>query len=220
MINFYQARENMVNGQIETAGVTNLALLDSFGAVPREEFVPEAIQSISYRDEDIDIGHGRYLMSPIVHAKLLQAAQPQSHEVVLDVGCGSGYSSAILSPLVSTVVALDKDEDLLGEAGQCWKALGLCNIASLKGDLRKGAPDGAPFDLIIVNGAVSEIPQILVDQLSDTGRLMTVLKLSGRVMGQAVMVRKNSDGAPSVVPLFDASASYLPEFMPSVTFRF
>lgn len=220
MKDFSLAREKMVEGQILTAGVVSPQLLGSFGDIPREIFVPEKLKTVAYKDEDVSVAEGRFLLEPIVHAKLLQAADLQKGDIVLDVGAGTGYSSAILSPSVMTVVALESEEKLLSKAGKLWGKMGLCNIVAVQGDLVTGAQKNAPFDVIFINGAVGKIPEGLVAQLSSSGRLVTVLKPKGHVMGRAVVVRKNADGSASVKEIFDAATPYLPEFMPESSFRF
>lgn len=210
----------MVNSQIETAGVSDAAILASFSAVPREAFVPDGLKDIAYLDDETRTAQGRFLMTPHVHAKLLQGAKLQPHEVVLDVGCGNGYSAAVLSPLVMTVIALERDKGMLQKAAKHWKNLNLCNIVPLEGCLAAGAPEHGAFDLIIINGGVAEIPQTLVEQLSPTGRLVTVLRPQGKLPGKAVIVRRSSGDKFSVVDLFDAATGYLPEFAPTDAFSF
>lgn len=220
MTDFKQARKSMVDSQIATAGVSGRAILDAFLKTPREIFVPKALQGICYSDQDIEISKGRFLLSPMVHAKLLQAAQPKLGDVVLDISCAGGYSSAILSSLVTTVMALDSDGSLLSKAEKKWKEVDANNVVSVLGDLITGAKKHAPFDLIILNGAVSEIPVKLVEQLSDSGRLVTILQETSRKMGCAVLVQKNSGEGFSVKRLFDAHAPFLAELSPLNTFVF
>lgn len=220
MTDFTQARKNMVDSQIAPNGVTDSGILDAFSNIPREIFVPKAMQGICYSDQDIEIVKGRYLLSPMVHAKLIQAAQPKTSDVVLDVASANGYSSAILSSLVTTVLALDTDESLLAKSAKNWKDVTVSNIVSITGALATAGVQHAPFDLIVINGAVAEIPAKLVAQLSDTGRLVTVLQDNPRKVGRAVLVRKNTDGGFSVKTLFDAHAPYLTEFSPENAFVF
>lgn len=219
-LDFHKARVNMVDAQIHTAGVVDECLLESFRCVPREAFLPEKLRGVAYVDESLAMGKGRYLLEPRVHGKMLEAARLCPEDVVLDIGVGTGYSSAILAPLVMTVVALDDSKRYLDKAARLWEKLGVCNVVAIERDMTRGTPEHAPFTLIVVNGAVSRVPQELVDQLSPGGRLVAVLNPDNSPMGQAVVVRKTANGHYSVVRLFDASAYYVPGFEPDSKFSF
>lgn len=219
MLDYIKARKNMVDGQIHTAGVVNPLILESFGGTPREIFVPESLRPVVYGDENITVSPGRFILEPITHARLLQAAEPRPSDIVLDVAVGTGYSSAILSSLVMTVIALDKPEFMMA-AQRNWQSLGLCNVVPVEGDPQDGLSSSAPFDLIVVNGAVSEIPAALASQLSDDGRLIAIVKDAGQVMGKAVLVKKNKSGGYASRVLFEAGVPYLPEFKPEPAFCF
>jgi protein-L-isoaspartate(D-aspartate) O-methyltransferase len=220
MSDFNVARTNMVDCQIHPAGILLPGLLESFQTVPREKFVPENLRSIAYTDGDIPLGEGRFLLEPGVHARLIQAAEPKCTDVVLDIGGGSGYAAAIMSPLVTTVVALEDKQKLLTLATRLWDELGVCNVVGLKNKLAEGSPEHAPFDLIFMNGAVAEIPSGLVEQLSPQGRLITIVKKPGAVLGQAVIVQNLGEKRFSSYTLFEAGAQYLPGFEPQPTFTF
>ena len=199
----------MVDCQIQTAGVVTEGLLKAFEVTPRELFVPEKLKSIAYSDEDIPLGKGRFLLEPIVHAKLVEAARIQPTDVVMDIGMGTGYSSAILSPMVLTVMAVDSNKKYLDKAARLWAELDVCNVIGIEGDLTEGNPENAPFSLIFVNGAVAEIPENLVDQLGPGGRLLTVVKKAGAVMGHATLVEKLDTGGYASTELFEAGTPYL-----------
>ena len=213
------ARKNMVDCQIHPNGVIHPAILKAFETVPRELFAPEMVKSVAYGDEDLPLGNGRFLLAPTVHAKMIQAAEPKADEKVLDVGGGTGYSAAILSSMVGKVIALEQCADCLEKAGGYWRKLGLHNIESLKGDMTKGEASRAPFDLILVNGAVAEIPAILADQLTPEGRMILILRNQSETTGKALLVKKTPEGFSSR-PLFDAAASWLPGFEPKPSFKF
>lgn len=219
MLDFIKARKNMVDGQIHTAGVVDPLILESFAGTPREIFLPESLRSVAYGDENLAVSKERFLLEPITHARLLQAVAPKASDVVLDVAAGTGYSSAILSPLVMTVIAVDKPEFMMS-AQRNWQNLGLCNVVVVEGSAEEGVPSSAPFDLIVINGAVSRIPDSLVSQLSDDGRLVTVIREAGQVMGKAVIVQKNKSGGYASRVLFEAGVPYLPEFKPEPVFCF
>jgi protein-L-isoaspartate(D-aspartate) O-methyltransferase len=175
---FSEHRVKMVDGQIRTTDVTSAPLLEAFLAVPRERFIGNASPALAYIDEDIRIATGpegpRYLMEPSPLARLIQLADVAATDHVLDVGCGAGYSSAILSRLARSVVALESDALLAQQAAETLSALGCDNVETITGALRDGAASKAPYDVILINGSVEEVPQALLDQLAEDGRLVAV----------------------------------------------
>lgn len=219
-MDYSKARINMVDGQIHTAGVTSEEILDAFLNMPRELFLPEKMKGIAYTDEDIPSCPGRILLEPMVHAKLLQAAQPTSTDIALDIAGGTGYSAAILSPLVSTVIALESNQKMLDKAAKNWDELLACNVVGMVGDLKDGAPEQGPFSLISINGAVEDIPQTLIDQLAPQGRLITILKSSPNKCGEAVLVKKDNDGNTTIVRLFETNGTMIPDFKKAPAFVF
>lgn len=212
MINFEQARTNMVDGQIHTAGVVDDGILNAFLTVPREQFVPEKLKGIAYSDEDIDIGQGRYMLEPITHARMLQKAAVSADDVVLDIGSGAGYSSAILSSLVTTVIAVEHNKRQMDKAVKQWDSQGICNVVLIDDALTDGNAQHAPYSLIIINGAVSEVPDVLFDQLDNGGRLITIVKKPNSVMGSVTLFRKGENGEISSMPLFEAGTPFLKGF--------
>ncbi len=220
MTDFSQARTNMVDGQIHTAGVVDPRILQAFETIPRELFVPEKSQSIAYTDEDIEIGQGRFLLEPITHAKMIQAVQPKKSDIVLDIGIGAGYSSAILSPMVTTIIALETNKRQIDKASRLWNKIGACNIALIEGKLENGVPDQAPYSLIVINGAVSEVPETVLNQMETNGRLITIVKKPGQPIGRATLFMKSKSGTISSKPLFDAAVPFLKGFEPKPQFEF
>ena len=168
------ARANMVDNQIKTNRVTDLRLIEALERLPRERFVPEAKRGIAYVDEDIDLGGGRWLMEPMVLARLLQAADVQRDEMVLVIGCATGYAAAVLAHLAGTVVALESDEALAAAAEAAVADLEIDNLVVVRGALTAGYAKQAPYNVILIDGAVAEIPPEICDQLSEGGRLVTV----------------------------------------------
>jgi len=217
---YAQARQAMINSQIHPMGVVSEALLEAFSVVPREAFVPENQCGICYCDEDIEIAKGRYLMEPSVLARLIEATNPQKDDVALTIGSGIGYNAAILSHLVSTVVALEEDQNLIDTAQESWDELVCCTIACIKGELSKGAPQHAPYDLIIINGAVSEIPEDIKKQLNVGGRLVALVKPAGQKVAKATLVEHIKERCFSDRILFDAGTPYLSGFEPKKEFVF
>ncbi|ABC22599.1 protein-L-isoaspartate O-methyltransferase family protein [Rhodospirillum rubrum] len=177
------ARTNMIENQIRTNRVTDPLVIEAMAAVPREIFVPKAFRGVAYVDEDLAIGGGRFLLEPLNTARLLQVAAIKTSDVVLDIGCASGYSSAVLARMASTVVALECDGELAAKAMANLAELGLDNAVVVSGPLRDGYAKQAPYDVIVINGAIPAVPAALKHQLADGGRLVAVVheKGSGRV---------------------------------------
>ncbi|WP_234188879.1 protein-L-isoaspartate O-methyltransferase [Shinella sp. NM-101] len=173
-MDYKAARTKMVDNQIRTTDVTSREVLDAFLTVPREEFVPAAARPLAYIDNDVQIAPGRYLMEPSPLAKLVQLGEIAPGDVVLEVGCGTGYASAVLSKLGSSVVALESDAALAATATETLARLGYDNVAVVTGDLEAGYAPEAPYDVIFVHGAVEVLPGALFSQLRDGGRLVVV----------------------------------------------
>ncbi len=219
---FVQAREHMIKSQIHPLGVTSPALLEAFFDVPRELFVPEEQRRICYCDEDIEIENGRYLMEASVWGRMVQAVIPKKDDVALVIASGAGYNAAILSFLVSTVIALEEHQEFIDRAQTNWDALACCNIATIKGELCHGAPKHAPYDLIFINGAVSNIPNDIKEQLAPEGRLIALVKKSNQSMAQATLLIRNFDKEASFSEriLFDSGTPYLVGCEPTKEFVF
>jgi protein-L-isoaspartate(D-aspartate) O-methyltransferase len=210
----------MVECQLATNNVISEGVLRAMETVPREDFLPDSRKDAAYLDEDVLIGEGRYLMEPMVLARLIQAADPQPHDVVLDVGSSSGYSAAVLSQMVETVIAVEPNETLMEHAVRQWRKMDVCNIAELQDDIVSAACAHGPYDIIFMNGAVCEIPLQIVNQLkNETGRMVCILRENPTQNGQAVLVKIKGDTF-STLPLFDASVPYLQEFKPKERFIF
>ncbi len=210
MVDYTESRWNMVESQIRTNKVTDPTLLAVMANLPRECFVPEPLRGIAYVDEDIPLGKGRYLMEPMVLARLLQTAAVGAEDVVLDVGCATGYSTAVLARLANTVVAVESDPELAARATGTLAELGIDNAVVVEAPLREGYPKQAPYDVIFIGGGVPEIPPLIADQLAEGGRLVTVVAEEGAVGRGTLMIR--SGGVLSDRPVFDAATPPLPEF--------
>jgi len=206
-----RALDAMVDSQIYTGGVTDAAILDAFRTTPRDRFVPPSARALACCDEDVPLGRGRVLVEPLVHARLLQAALPVMTDRALDVASGTGYPAVILSSLVSSVVSVESDSGLLGDARAHWSALSASNITPVHGAIQAGAPAQGPYTLIVINGGVADVPQPLFDQLAPGGRLVAVVMPAGLTMGQGVLFSKGAQGAISRRALFDAAVPVLPE---------
>jgi protein-L-isoaspartate(D-aspartate) O-methyltransferase len=206
---FEAARRSMIDSQLRPNKVTDQALLDAMAVVPREQFVPRAMQAAAYVDEDLPLGNGRYLLEPMVLARLIQAAAPSSTDCVLDIGSATGYGAAILSRLAQTVVGLEVDGALADRANADLASFGVRNAMVLQGPLEQGVPRQAPYDAIVVEGLGDALPPLLLDQLADGGRLVGVFRDRG--LGRAMLYVRNGDAVSARV-LFDASVALLPGF--------
>jgi protein-L-isoaspartate(D-aspartate) O-methyltransferase len=219
MTDFALARRNMVEGQLRPNRVTNVALLDAVGALPREQFLPEAARAVAYADDDVPLGNGRYLMEPMVLARLVQALQPRETDRALVVASGRGYGAALLARLVNSVVAVESDAALAAAATQTLKSLGLANVTQKTGPMEQGALDGSPYDIVLIEGAVRQVPQALVDQMVQGGRMATIVAGPPGAMGVAQLFLKEA-GIASGRPLFDTGTPVLPGFAPPARFTF
>lgn len=221
MGDYEQIRTHMVDNQLRTNDVTDLRVLDAMESVPRERFVPASRRCIAYSDQDVLVaGEGsesRYLMKPHVFGKLVQLAAVQPGEVVLCVGCGTGYSVAVFAQLAGSVVGLESDSAVAAAASELLVELGIENAAVIEGDLVKGGASEGPYDVIFVDGAIEVLPEALTAQLKDGGRLVAVRGLGGA--GQAELHVRSGD-AVSGRFAFNASARLLPGFAREKTFVF
>lgn len=210
MIDYAAARLNMVESQIRPNGVVDERILHAMHELPREQFVPKSLRGIAYVDEDLHIGGGRYLMEPMVLARLIQAAQIEADDVVLEIGAGTGYGAAVLSRLASTVVALESDPALAKSANKVLGELGIDNVALIEATLADGFPRQAPYNVIMFGGAVEQIPPALTEQLAEGGRLVAVVVPPGQA-GKAMLATRIG-GLVSMRPIFDAACPVLPGF--------
>jgi len=176
---FDLARKIMVDNQIRPVGVTNFALLASLGQVAREFFVPKNRISLAYSDADHKLSDTSYLMAPASFARLAQLADVKSSDIVLVVGCGTAYSVAVLANICNAVVGIEADENLVEIAEEALSSLNVGNAVVLQKNIAQGVPSEAPFDVILVEGEVEEIPQTLFNQLRDGGKLVTVINDGG-----------------------------------------
>ena len=205
------ARLNMVESQIRTNKVTDAGVVGAFESLPREQFVPKAKRGIAYADEALEVGAGRYLLEPMVLARLIQAALPLPGDVALDVACGTGYATALLSRLVSTVVGVDDLADLVERGNGILSELEIDNAALVAGPLTAGYRKQAPYNVVLVDGAVDAVPSSLFEQLAEGGRLVTIEGGSSAGPGLAVLYEKRGGHAGRRI-LFDAGTPMLSDF--------
>ena len=218
MIDFGAARLNMVESQLRPNKVTDLAVLDAFLAVPRERFVPPALRAAAYVDDDLPIGDGRFLIEPMVLARLLQLAAIEPEDAVLEIGAGTGYGTAIAARLARSVVGVECDAKHAARAQARLAELGVGNAAMIVGALAQGHPARAPYQVVLFEGMVAHIPDAIAGQVAENGRVVAVLG-DGRGMGRAVLMTR-TNGVLSRRPVFDAAVPALPglERAPSFVF--
>ncbi|MBZ6076826.1 protein-L-isoaspartate O-methyltransferase family protein [Microvirga puerhi] len=212
MVDFSQARRTMVDSQLRTFDVNDIPLLDAMGIVPRERFVLPGREELAYIDQNVLVSDGaepRFMLTPMVVARLIQALEVEPGEKVLDVACGRGYSSAVFAELGAKVTALESDEALAQTARQCLEGAGFGAVDVRVGPLDKGSPQEGGYKAILINGAVDERPEGLLHQLADLGRLVCV---KGRGRSARAMIYIRSGDAFSERSLFDAAAPSLPAF--------
>ena len=208
------ARLHMIDSQIRPNDVTDPRILAAIGAVARENFVPRNARAIAYADVPVEVAQGRFLLEPRCFAKLLQLAEITAEDRILDVGCATGYSSAVLARLGGKVIALEQDADLLRIASD---ALSNSAVTLVQGGLIEGAKMEGPFDVIVVEGAIEQSPDTLLAQLAEGGRLVTVMKENGQ--SRAVIFLKEHGGIGRRA-VFDAEAPLLAGFKKAMGFIF
>lgn len=215
-------RLNMVESQVRPSDVTDRRILTAMSNIPREAFVPAAMKPLAYMDEAILLTppkgsqkHGRSLMAPRAFAKLLQALDLGKTDVVLDIGCATGYSTAILAGIAETVVALESDPELAEQATEILSSLSIDNAVVVTGLLKDGYAGECPYDAIFVGGEVGAIPDELLDQLKDGGRLVTVVSESG--LSRAIIWRRLGENFDREIA-FEAASPRLPGFERKATF--
>ena len=217
MLDFAVARRLMVDRQLKPSQVLDDRVLEAILAVPREAFVPGPLAELAYVDEDLEVAPGRFLMQPMVFGRLLQECGIGGDDVILDIGCGPGYSSAVLARLGATVVGLEQDPGLRDRAAAVLDRMGVDNAVVVAGAHGGGDPGHGPYDVIFVNGAMERVPDALCAQLVDGGRLAGVVMADG--VGRATIIARDGD-AFARRQVFDAAAHVLPGFAAKPGFVF
>jgi protein-L-isoaspartate(D-aspartate) O-methyltransferase len=215
MTDFATARSRMVDSQIRPSDVTDLRLLWALQTVERERFVPQKARDLAYADYDMPIARGRCLLKPRVFAKLVQQADIKPTDRVLDVGCGLGYSAAVLAELAAQVIALEQEPELAAAAAKALAGNGKVRVVT--GGLAGGYAADAPYDVIVLEGATELQPDALLGQLSDGGRLVCIL--GGGPAGKAMLYKRSGQDVGER-PLFDAGVGVLPGFAKPPAFAF
>ena len=215
MTDFATQRLNMVEAQVRANDVTDTRIHAAMRSVAREQFVPGAKRGIAYADAAIEVVRGRFLLDPRTFSKLLQLATLASTDSVLDVGCVTGYSTAVLGQLGRVVIGLEQDADLVRLAIDAIS--GVENASIVQGILAEGYPANAPYDVVFVNGAVEKVPDALLAQLAEGGRLVAVVRRDA--LNRATLYMREH-GRVGHRAAFDAAAPLLPGFREAVGFVF
>lgn len=210
MTAYAAARLNMVESQVRPNRVTDPRIVGAMLDLPRERFVPEALRGIAYVDEDVPLGADRYLMEPMVLARLVQTARIEPGDTVIEIGAGTGYGAAVMAQLAKRVVALESDAALGRQAQAVLRELGVANVEIASGALTEGQAAAGPYNAIVFGGAVQQIPARIIEQLAEGGRLVAIVTAPGEP-GRATLITKVA-GALSRRVAFDAGSHLLPGF--------
>ena len=218
-MDFKIARKNMVENQIRANKVTSLNVINAFLDVPREKFVPDALQEISYVDEDIQLSRNRFMMKPMILARLFQSLNLKGNENILHVVSNSGYGSAILSRMCSSVISLESDKKLFETSIHTFSNMGFDNVVPLHGSMENGVEKEAPFDIIFIEGSIETEPKTLFGQLNENGKLIAIIRPANIKIGKAKLFFKISNEI-GLENLFDAQVSKLSIFKSKTKFSF
>ena len=219
-MNIYEtARASMVESQLRPNKITDEALIRAFAQLRRELFVPEPLRGVAYIDDDLPLGGGRYLMEPMVAARLLQVAAVERKNAALVIGAGVGYEAALLSMLARSVVALEENADLARFGRSALVEHGIASVSYVEAPLRAGHRQRAPYDVILFGGGVAEIPTEINAQLAEGGRMLAVLRPVAAGMGRATLIMRTG-GVLAHRVIFDAATPLLPGFVPKPAFVF
>lgn len=211
------ARHNMVENQIRTNRITDSIIIDGMDEIPREAYVPELYKGVAYIDSAIPIGGDRYILEPLALARLTQAAAITPGDIALVIGSGAGYAAALIARLADAVVALENDKTLASKSSEILSVQGIDTVAVVSGALAKGYPMQAPYDVIFLNGAVAKVPELILNQLAEGGRLVAIV--AEPLIGRG-MLYTCTGGVMSGLHVFDANAPILLGFEPKPEFVF
>jgi protein-L-isoaspartate(D-aspartate) O-methyltransferase len=219
-------RISMVESQLRPNEVTDVGVLGAMRNLPRERFVPPAFERLAYIDEGIEVfpsndgAPARFLLAPMVQARLIQLAEIEPQDNVLDVGTATGYSAAVLARLAATVTGLEPEPELAKTARENLASLGIANVEIVEGSLGDGCAGRGPYDAIVVEGSVPEVPESLLAQLKEGGRLVAVVTAKPNMQQGKVYLFVRVGGEARGLAQFDAGARPLPGFAPEPAFSF
>lgn len=212
--NFEPMRRAMVASQLRTTGVSDPGVIAAMGSVPRERFVPADRAALAYAEAPLALANGRQLGTPMVLGRMLTEARPEPGDKALVIGAATGYSAAVLARLVASVVAVEEDTDLLGAARV---ALADAGVQLVEAPLAEGHAAGAPYDIILIDGAVEFVPDALVAQLADGGRLVAAILDQGV---SRIAVGRRGGGSFAMTAVADVASATLPGFQKPRSFSF
>lgn len=215
MSDFSTRRTMMVDTQVRPSDVTKFPIIDAMLSVQREDFVPAAQREAAYVGENLALGNDRVMLEPRTLAKMLDVADIGRNELVLDIGAGLGYSSAVIAHMAEAVVALEEDEDMAGEAAELLMAAGADNVITHCGPLATGAKEHGPYDVIMVQGGAGRVPNEVTDQLKDGGRIVCLFMDGalgevriGYKAGERISWRRAFNASAPVLNGFDKEVSF------------
>ena len=217
-MNIEQARFNMIEQQIRPWDVMDADVLHLLSVVKREDFVPLAYRALAFADMEIPLGQGQFMLAPKVEARLLQDATVQKHEKVLEIGTGSGFMASLLAHRAQRVISLEIDPELAKLARANLQKAGIHNAEVRQADGSQGAPQDAPFDVIVLSGSVAEVPQVLLSQLKVGGRLVAIV--GEEPVMRATVVTRHGEAAFSTTQAWDTAAPRLVSFPEPSHFKF
>jgi protein-L-isoaspartate(D-aspartate) O-methyltransferase len=204
MTDFIARRRMMVDNQVRPSDVTKFPIIEAMLSVERENFVPQSLREAAYLGENLTLAQGRVLLEPRTLAKMLDALDITGNELVLDLGCGMGYSSAVIARMAEAVIAVEEDEALAREAETLLAEAGAVNAVVEQGPIAAGAPQHGPYDVITIEGAVETVPQAILDQLKEGGRMVAIfaegklgtVRIGHKINGQMSWRFSFNAGAP------------------------
>lgn len=217
MTDFVAARKAMVDCQVRPSDVTSYPIIAAMLATPREEYVPRALRDTAYLGDDLPLAVNRVVLDPRVMGKMLEAVGVKPNDLVLDIGCGLGYSAALIAHMAEMVIAVEEDAEMAAEAEATLSAQSVDNAIVIAGPLAAGAPEHGPYDAIVLEGAFQDIPTALIDQLKVGGRIVAI-RAEG-AFGTCLLGLK-TDAGVAWRRVFDAAAPVLPGFAAKPEFVF
>lgn len=217
MMDYAAARQAMVDRQVRPSDVTSYAIIGALLDVPREAFVPESLKPIAYFGEHLMLGDRRVLLDPWSFSKLLDIVEVRRDDLVLDLGCGLGYSAAVIARLAEAVIAVEEDETMAQSAEETLVGMGVDNAVVHAGPLAAGAPEHGPYDVVLVEGGIEEFPAAIVEQVKIGGRIGAIF--SAGTYGQGRIGIRTNTGI-TWRRVFDSTAPILPGFERAKTFEF
>lgn len=215
MSDFAARRTMMVDTQVRPNDVTKFPVIEAMLAVPMEDFVPPSRRAVAYAGENLDLGGGRVVLEPRTLGRMIDMLDVQPDDMVLDLGCGYGYSAALLARLAQTVVAIEEDAHMAAEAERRLSEAGVFNVAVLNAPLAQGAPRQGPYDAILINGGVEEVPEAILAQVKEGGRIaalfvegaLGVVRIGHCLAGRVAWRYGFNAGAP-LLPGFQRERSF------------